>query len=507
MNRVQILVVEDNSIVGKDIQKRLTTMGYAVPNVAATGNRALEMVEESKPDLVLMDIMLKGNLDGMETAQQMASKHNIPVVYLTAYSDDSTLEKAKATGAFGYLLKPFNETELHTTIELALFKHAMERKLRQSEQWLTTTINSIDDVVITTTTEGIVISMNTVAERLLGVQKPLVIGHDVKQFLTLIDKETRSPITDPLTRLRKESSESSKPACLKLQDGWEIPVEDRSTDLRDAEGNLIGFMLVFQDVSARRKAEDEINRLNQELQSRVNELTALNRELSTFNYSVSHDLRGPLIAIDGFTRLLVEEASGLLSPEGEKYLFAITKNTRAMLQTIDDLLLFARLSRSQLEKEDLEMAAEANDVLDELQPTYMLREIDFVLRPVPQAYGDRVMIHQVLVNLFSNSIKFTRFTENPRIEFGGETDGMHNVYFVRDNGVGFAMADAPHLFQMFRRLHSTALYEGSGVGLAIAQRIIERHSGRIWAEGKAKEGATFYFSLPRNAHESVAQPK
>ncbi len=258
---------------------------------------------------------------------------------------------------------------------------------------------------------------------------------------------------------------------------------------------------------SRRKVEEEIQRLNQELQSRVNELTGLNRELSTFNYSVSHDLRSPLIAIDGFTRLLVEEASGLLSPEAEKYLFAITKNTRAMLQTIDDLLLFARLSRSQLEKGNLDMAAETNDVLEELRSSYRMREIDFVLRTVPQGYGDRVMIHQVLINLFSNSIKFTRFTENPRIEFGGEADGMNTMYYVRDNGVGFAMADAPHLFQMFRRLHSTALYEGSGVGLAIAQRIIERHGGRIWAEGKAKEGATFYFSIPRNAHESVPQPK
>lgn len=276
--------------------------------------------------------------------------------------------------------------------------------------------------------------------------------------------------------------------------------------LKDADEQLLRPDRA-ESLTSRQKAEEEINRLNQELQSRVNELTGLNHELSTFNYSVSHDLRSPLIAIDGFTRLLVEEASGLLSPEGEKYLFAITKNTRAMLQTIDDLMLFARLSRSQLEKEDLEMAAEANDVLDELQPTYMLRKIDFVLRPVPQAYGDRVMIHQVLVNLLSNSIKFTRFTENPRIEFGGETDGMNTVYYVRDNGVGFAVADAPHLFHMFRRLHSTALYEGSGVGLAIAHRIIERHGGKIWAEGKTKGGATFYFSLPRKAHESVAQQK
>ena len=178
-----------------------------------------------------------------------------------------------------------------------------------------------------------------------------------------------------------------------------------------------------------------------------------------------------------------------------------------MLQTIDNLLLFARLSRSQLEKENLDMPAEVNDVLDELQPAYMPRGIDFILGPTPEAYGDRVMIHQVLVNLFSNSIKFTRFTEAPKVEFGGESSGTSNMYFVRDNGVGFEMADAAHLFQMFQRLHSTALYEGSGVGLAIAQRIIERHGGKIWAEGKANEGATFYFSLPRNAHESTAQVK
>ncbi|MEK7251477.1 MAG: response regulator, partial [Bacteroidota bacterium] len=352
MSQVQILVVEDNSIVGKDIQKRLTGMGYAVPHVVASGNRALQTVKENKPDLVLMDIMLKGSLDGMETAQQMTSQYNIPVVYLTAYSDDSTLQRAKATGAFGYLLKPFNEMELHTTIEVALYKH---------------------------------------------------------------------------------------------------------------------------------KADEEIKRLNKELQTRVNELTVLNKELSTFNYSVSHDLRSPLIAIEGFAQALAEESRHSLTPDGRSHLAVIRKNTRTMLQTIDDLLLFARLSRSQLEKEHFDIAALGKAVFEKLQPTFVQRKIELILRELPQAYGDRGMIGQVLENLFSNGIKFTRATGSARIEFGGKLDGTHCVYYVRDNGVGFDMADVHRLFDAFQRLHSSALYEGSGVGLAIAQRIIERHGGRVWA--------------------------
>jgi light-regulated signal transduction histidine kinase (bacteriophytochrome) len=276
-----------------------------------------------------------------------------------------------------------------------------------------------------------------------------------------------------------------------------ITVENRSTQLRDAEGNVIGAVFVFQDVSERRKSEAEIQRLNRELQNKVNELTAVNKELSTFNYSVSHDLRGPLIAIDGFVRVLTEETSYGAQGENRKYLSVIKKNTRTMLQTIDDLLLFTRLSRSELEKQEFDIGMETQSVFRELHSDSDPHKIEFVVNELPRALGDHAMLRQVLLNLLSNAIKFTRFTESAHIEVGGTSDKTNCLYYVRDNGVGFSMTDVHRLFEVFQRLHSSSLYEGSGVGLAIAHRIIERHGGRMWAESSPNNGATFYFTLPR----------
>jgi light-regulated signal transduction histidine kinase (bacteriophytochrome) len=246
---------------------------------------------------------------------------------------------------------------------------------------------------------------------------------------------------------------------------------------------------------------DEIQRLNAELEKRVKERTAqlemMVKELEAFTYSISHDMRGPLRAIDGFSRVLMEEYPDKLDAEGKRLLNIIRSNARSLSELIDGLLTFSRLGRQSLDQSDVNMEEVAQSAFDEVQAANQERRVLIELQALPPAFGDRNMIRQVFYNLISNAFKFTRPKLNASIEIGFQDGGSQHTYYVRDNGVGFDMQYSPKLFGVFQRLHSVDDFEGAGVGLALVQRIILRHGGKVWAEGKVGQGATFYFSLPK----------
>jgi len=241
------------------------------------------------------------------------------------------------------------------------------------------------------------------------------------------------------------------------------------------------------------RLHEQVQRHAVELEQRVAERTA---ELEAFSYSVSHDLRSPLRAIDGFSRILQEDHAGMLDAECNRLLSIIRSNTQNMAQLIDDLLAFSRIGRKELQRTEVDMTELAKTVWEELKAATPGRKLHVKIMPLPVAHGDRAMLRQVFVNLLANAIKFTRPRETAMIEVGAGVEGNQNVYYVKDNGVGFDMQYVHKLFGVFQRLHGAEEFEGTGVGLAIVQRIIQRHGGRVWAEGKAGEGAAIYFTLP-----------
>ena len=402
---------------------------------------------------------------------------------------DSKDELLRALG------KVTNQMIVSVSGEIAERKKA-EGALRVEKNFIDSTINSLPGIFYWFDGNGRFLQWNKNIEVITGYS-----GEEILKmsFLDFFDEEEKKLVEEAIKKVFTGGGESFLEANLVLKDGRKIPYFfTGKLFISSYQKYLVGMGI---DITDRKQAEEKVYRLNMELEQRViqrtAQLEAANRELEAFSYSVSHDLKAPLRAISGFSSMLIEDHYDKLDDEGKRLLNIIKDNIRKMGELIEDILSLSRIGRKKIDLLEIDMHKLARTIYDEIKATVPEREIQFEIKPLLPAYADEGLIHQVFFNLLFNAIKFTRLRENAVIEVGGYVEGQENVYYVRDNGVGFDMQYADKLFGAFQRLHSDKQFEGTGIGLTIVQRIINRHGGRVWAEGKVNEGAAFYFTLPK----------
>ena len=365
---------------------------------------------------------------------------------------------------------------------------------RENELRFRLLIDAVKDyAIISLDADGLVTTWNTGAERLKGYSSGEIIGQHMSRFYPQADIARRKP--DQELQQAASTGHMEDQGWRVRKDGSHFWAEVAITAVHDSAGKLIGFLKIAKDITAKRDAEDQIQKLNSELTQRVEELGTVNRELESFSYSVSHDLRAPLRHVDGFARILKEEYSPTLPEDAIRYLDRILEAATHMGQLIDDLLNLARIGRREMKREGVRIANVVKQAIAELPSEAQERHIEWRIEPLPEMNCDAGLLKLVFSNLLSNAVKFTRKQPIAVIEIGARMTGGVATIFVRDNGVGFDPRYADKLFGVFQRLHRHEDFEGTGVGLATVQRIIRRHGGEIWAESQVNSGTTFSFTL------------
>lgn len=371
-----------------------------------------------------------------------------------------------------------------------------EKQLKESEERYRGVVEAQSEFITRFLPDGTVTFVNEAYCRYFQLNCRDIIG---KQFRATIPDEEVKIVENHFKQISPGKPESLIEHRVILRDGEIRWHQWRDRGIFSADGTLIEIQSVGRDISERKQVEEENRKLNEELeervQSRTADLEAANRELDSFSYSVSHDLRAPLRAIDGFTTILTREHASSLPADTLLYLQKIRENTRKMGMLIDDLLNFSRMSRQPLNRFLIDPHSVAEDACDELRAETAGRTVHLEIRDMPVCSADPVLLHQVYSNLISNALKFTRRREIAEIEIGSSERDGRTVYYVKDNGSGFDMKYAPKVFGVFQRVHDDPSLEGTGVGLAIVERIIHRHKGEIWVESEPDKGTTFFFTL------------
>jgi PAS domain S-box-containing protein len=406
---------------------------------------------------------------------------------ISARNDYSVRATKMGNDELGLLTDSFNH--MLTQIE------EQNLALSESEARVRAVLNSALSAVIVIDSLGMITDWNVRAEKMFGWTRMEAIGRELAG--TIIPEKYREDHRKGLQRFLSKGESIVIDQLLELSalraDGSEFPVELSISVLRTEQ--VVSFCGFVTDITERKRAEEEIRSLTQGLEEKVKERT---KELGAFTYSVSHDLRAPLRSVSGYARILLEDYGANLDDEGKRVINVIINNAKRMGQLIDDLLDFSRMGLKELAKASFNMKEMVDGVVNELRSAENGREIAITVQHLESSRADLSMLRQVWINLISNAFKYSRRTKDATIEIGSYVTTGETCYYVKDNGAGFDMQYATKLFEVFQRLHRAEEFEGTGVGLALVKRIITRHGGRVWAEGKLNEGATFYFTLPRS---------
>jgi len=469
--KTRIFVVEDESIVAMDIRKTLQNLGYDVPYVVSTAKAAIQKAKEDKPDLVLMDIVLKGKMDGIKAADQIYTKFNIPVVYLTAYADEKTLKRAKATGPFGYIVKPFENKDLRMVIEMALYKAKVENELRASKASFHNIVEKSADGIVVVDRDGVMQFVNHAAEVLFGRKAKELVG-ELFGFPVMGGEVIELDVI----RHGKEPGIS------------EMRVVETEWNGQNA------YLALLRDITERKLAEESLRKANEKL-------IEYNQLKDEFVSTASHELRTPLSIIMGAIRLVLDEIPGQIVEEQRDVLATAMESVKRLSRIVDSLLTISKIEsgRLDLQKTVVNICELIKDTVSNYEPLAQKKGICLDCKVPEQSVDiclDPDKTKEVLINLISNSIKFT--PEGGWVKIICTEQDKEVFVSVQDSGVGIAKEDIPKLFDKFTQFgrKDGPGEKGTGLGLAIVKKLVEMHGGKIEVESKVNKGTTFTIFLP-----------
>ncbi|MEA5601481.1 ATP-binding protein [Nostoc sp. UHCC 0252] len=497
MGQARILIVEDEVIVARTIASQLSQLGYIVTGTASSGKVAITKALETNPELVLMDIILKGEMDGIVTASKIREQLDIPVIFLTAYGDDHTLERAKITQPFGYIVKPFTIKDLRIAIEIGLLKHQLERELRENRDQLATLLNSMSDAVIATNGQGKVTFINPAAEMLTGWQQKDALGKEATKIFHLVNEATETILENPITRVLREQQVVYLEEFTSLirRDGKRVPIGDSASPLKGRPDQINGVVVVFWDLSERHQTKLLEQALEKEQE--------LNRLKSLFISTVSHEFRNPLTVIQTAVELIEMQGANLTDAKRGIYLKRIQAAVQSLEKLMEEVLFMGRAEAEKLVYNPVPINLE--QFCQELIKDFSLVEnsvceIVFTCSSrCNNAVMDEGLLHYMFGNLLSNAVKYS--PKGGKIQLDLICDPIEKVaiFYVKDQGLGIPEPDQARLFESFYRASNVQSIQGTGLGLVIVKKCVDAHKGQISVTSQVGVGTTFTVILPLNS--------
>lgn len=485
MGKARILIVEDEAVVAENLEMAISDVGYDVVGRAASADDAINAAIEHKPDLILMDIVLIGNKTGIDASYEIKQKLDIPIIFLTAYSDLEFVDRAKNTEPYAYIVKPFQEAQLFASIEMALYKSQVARKLKESEEWFSTTLRSIGDAVIATDTGGCVTFMNPASEELTGWKQEDAAGKPLENIFNIINEETGEKMENlTMGVLSGRALELADHSMLIARDGARVPIADSGAPIRDGKGGIIGSVLVFQDVTERRQAE---KRIEEEY-----------RRAEFYIDLMGHDINNVSQVASGYLDLILRMPE--LPLESKKYAEIALDHVKKSADIVSGVKTLSKIQSgaAELAKIDIYQAFASAVSTVTSQPRAV--EIDSNITPGKYVIRGNALFHSVFLNLLNNAVKFDRHDlVEINVDISSSDDGKYWRLEFKDRGRGINGDYKTIIFNRLEQAGESA--QGSGLGLTIVKYIVESYGGNIRVEdrieGDRTQGSNFIVLLPK----------
>ncbi len=515
----KILIVEDEIIIAMDLRSKLENLGFSVTEIVSNSDDALLSAEKAQPDLVLMDIRIKGKKDGIETAILLKEKFNIPVVYLTAFIDDETIERARFSAPEDYLIKPIEDKELEISIKMSLHKSGLQKRLKKSKLLLDTVLSGVSDGIISVNKDFEVLFSNVKANQILNLDGFDPVGEHIDRLFKIVDEKIGS-----ISYLPSEIIDSQIYNQIYLNDrilleskyNTKTPIQISLSETHDENHFTNGYIFLLHDNTERR--ENEIRR-----KKLLNELKAKKNQLEQVISFISNDLRTPLINIIGFSRELkdsltllgdnikkleknsYEEYSQLNKIERELTDFSnfILDSGNKLSLMFNGLLELSNSEKRELLIEEIHTSELVENIIDDLSFRMHKKEMEITVSELKNIYADKLLLSQVFGNILDNAIKFSSPNRKNVITISQKECEKGSLFCIEDTGIGIEDSFKERIFGYFETDDNNK-FKGYGLGLAIVKKIIEKHCGEIWFESEPNKGTKFFFSIPQNIlHENI----